>query len=70
MGNLRTPRPHYFNNGVIEFYVYKKEIYYKTKLWLQDGLSQIVFEDKKFLGDVNSIVKRTLQSFTNVEVEP
>ena len=48
MGNVRTPKPHYFNNGVIEFYVKNKQIYYKVKLWLKDGSTQFLFKEGKF----------------------
>ncbi len=41
MGSIRTPKPHYFNNGVIEFYVKNKQIYYQVKLWLKDGLTHV-----------------------------
>lgn len=69
MGNqIRTPRPVYFKNGVIEFYVYKKEIYYKAKLWLRDGTSQITIKDRKFLGDADSIVKEITSQFHEKEM--
>ena len=75
MGSIRTPKPHYFNNGVIEFYVKNKQIYYQVKLWLKDGLTQFLFKEGKFENiTVNQLVDDVQvsilasHSFSNVVV--
>ena len=67
MGNVRTPRPVYFKHGVIEFFVENKIVYYRTILWSEDGLTQFVLESAKYQGNSDELVKKALQSFSNVD---
>jgi hypothetical protein len=75
MGNIHTPKTIYFEGGAIEFFVKKKQIYFKTVIWTKDGSKQFTFETGKFdycLNQdekgrtVSDIIKSTLQSFGDV----
>ena len=55
MGNIRTPKPEYFDGGVIEFYVKNKEIHYKTVIWTKDGTKQFIFETGKYYIATNNM---------------
>ena len=61
-----TPRPVYFKNGVVEFYVKNRVVHYKTVLWSKDGLVQFIFDQGKYEGDSDKIVKKALQSFEDM----
>lgn len=69
MGEIRTPRPKYFDGGVVEFFVKDKTVYYKTLIWVKDGSKQFEFEQGKYnesITPLDSIVNRALQNFSNV----
>jgi hypothetical protein len=66
MGQTKTPRPVYFKNGVVEFYVRDKVVHYKTVLWSKDRLVQFVFDQGKYDGDSDEIVKKASQTFGDV----
>lgn len=71
MGNIRTPKPIYFDGGVIEFYVKNKEIHYKTIIWTRDGTKQFTFETGKYditTNNFKEITNRALQNFSTVGV--
>jgi hypothetical protein len=70
MGNIHTPKTIYFENGCIEFFVKKKQVYYKTVIWTKDGSKQFIFETGKFEQGIiiHDLIKRALQSFTDVRV--
>ena len=44
---MRTPKPYYFEGGVIEFSVNGIELKYKCSLWNDHGFSQYTFEQGK-----------------------
>ena len=72
MGNIRSPKPKYFQNGVVNFYVMNKVIYFKVWLWLKDGLKQFELTRGKYESDqqIDEIIIKALftqQSFTSVE---
>ena len=70
MGNIRTPKLKYFENGVVTFYVMDKTVYFKIWLWLKDGLKQFEYMRGKYKSDeqINELVNQALQSFSNVGV--
>ena len=68
MGNIRTPKPHYFKHGVVEFFVKNKQIHYKTVMWNPDGTNHFVLEVGIFENNIDDIVKRGKQSFSSVGV--
>lgn len=53
---MRTPKPHYFKFGVVEFYVKNKVIYYKVKKWTEDGMKQYVLETGKYDGNIDNLL--------------
>ena len=44
---MRTPKPYYFEGGVINFSVNGNELSYTAKLWNDHGYSQYTFEQGK-----------------------
>ena len=71
MGNVRTPKPYYFEHGVIEFYVKNGVIYYQTMLWLKDGLTQFKFETGKYdiaTNNFKEIINRVKQNVSTIGV--
>lgn len=70
MGNIHTPKPEYFKCGVVEFYVKKKQIYFKVSLWLIDGFTQYELLTGKYesKSQIENIIKQALQSFSSVGV--
>ena len=77
MGNIRTPKTRYFKHGSVSFYVKDKQVYYKIKLWNNEGTTHFTFKEGKFenitiedlINEVQlSFFKEGLQSFTSVEV--
>ena len=44
---MRTPKPHYFDGGVIEFSVNGTELSFTARLWNGHGFSQYTFEQGK-----------------------
>ena len=69
MGFTRTPRPHYFEHGVVEFFVRDRVVHYKTSVWIEGGTLQFEFEQGKYnesLTPINEIVSRALQRFGSV----
>ena len=68
MGNIRTPKPVYFKQGVMIFYVKDKIIYYIVKLWTDDGFHQATVQEAR-LGTQNPqdiITKLTSQNSKKV----
>ena len=66
MGNIRTPRPHYFKGGVVEFFVKDKQVYFRTLIWNNEGSLQFEFETGLLKEDYIEIAERALQTFGNV----
>ena len=75
MGNVHTPRPIYFDGGVIDFFMKNKQMYFKTLIWIKDGSKQFEYESGKFNYQLNQdennrtvadIIKSAQQKFTGV----
>ena len=62
MGNVHTPKTKYFENGVVEFFVHKKIIFFNAKFWLKDGLTQFTFKQGIYESDdqIDKIIKEAL----------
>ncbi len=69
MGNTRTPRPVYFDHGVVEFFVRNKVVHYRTIKWNEDGLLQFPLATGIYHGDSDQLVKEALQTFRSVNKE-
>ena len=54
---MRTPKPYYFKNGVVEFYVKNKVIYYNVKKWSEDGLTQCLYKTGKYDGNIDGLIE-------------
>lgn len=53
---MRTPRPHYFKFGVVEFFVKNKEIHYRVKKWNENGLNQYLYKTGKYDGSIDNVL--------------
>lgn len=70
--NIRTPKPIYFKEGVMVFYVKDKIIYYIIKLWTSDGYHQATIQEARLetQNPQDIITKLTQQNFSSVgEIE-
>jgi len=66
MGNTRTPRPVYFDHGVVEFFVRNKIVNYRTVIWNKNGTSQFILETGLYNNNSDEIVKKAQQTFVTV----
>lgn len=53
---MRTPKPYYFKNGVIVFFVKDKIIYYKIIKWSEDGMIQWSDKLGKYDGSMENLI--------------
>ena len=69
MGFTRTPRPHYFEHGVIEFFVKAKVVWYRILLWNKEGTHLSVMETGNYINNKDKLVKEASQTFGSVSKE-
>lgn len=64
---MSTPRPYYFKNGVVVFFVRDKQVYYNVLMWNDSGMKQFSVRSGKYNNDdLDLIVKGVQQSFGDV----
>ena len=63
---MSTPRPYYFKNGVVVFYVKEKQVYYNVMVWNDSGLKQFSIDSGKYNGELPHELVSKSQNFGDV----
>ena len=66
MGNIRVPKPIYFENGVINFYTQGSIVKYNIYIWNNNGMTQIAYKSGIYLDNAKELIDDALHKFTNV----